>query len=276
MNATAASLLESRGMPMEIAGLKVERVTPRVPERDRAILFVHGMWGGSWMWDNWVGFFAGRGFTCYALNLRGHHGSKPVADIGRVPFADYVTDARVVAAAIGRPVLVGHSMGGLVVQKLAEVGDPPAAVLLTPAAPRGILALSTPRLFWLSLKHLREILLSRPIAPSFEEADALLFGRTPPAERRAAWERFVPESGRAAFDMAVAGVPVDAARVRCPMLVVAGRDDAITPAKTVRRVAAKYGADLRLFDGHAHMVNLEPGWETIAADVAGWLDKKMR
>src|SRR5437762_71803 len=100
-------------MPLEIAGLKVERVTPRAPARANPILFLHGMWGGSWMWDHYLGFFAGRGYTGYALNLRGHHGSKPVDDIGRVRFADYLADARAAAAAIGNPIIVGHSMGGL-------------------------------------------------------------------------------------------------------------------------------------------------------------------
>src|SRR5438046_3610394 len=108
-------------MPMEIAGLEVERVTSGAPARARPILFLHGMWGGSWMWDHYLSFFAGRGYTGYALNLRGHHGSKPVDDIGRVPFADYLAHPRAVAASIGDPIIVGHSMGGLLAQKLAEL-----------------------------------------------------------------------------------------------------------------------------------------------------------
>lgn len=261
---------------MEIAGLKVARATPRVPERPRPILLVHGMWGGSWMWDNWLGFLAARGHTCYALNLRGHHGSKPVADIGRVPFEDYVADAQGVAAALGSPVLVGHSMGGLLVQKLAELGDPPAAVLLTPAAPRGVFPLATLELLRLSLKHLPAMLRARPIVPAFAEAEALLFGRTPPAERPRLFEQLVPESGRMARDVAIKGVRVDAARVRCPMLAVAGRDDRITPASVVRKVAARYGAELRVYEGHAHLVMQEPGWEAIAGDVAAWIEKEAR
>jgi pimeloyl-ACP methyl ester carboxylesterase len=259
-------------MPIEIAGLKVERVAPRVPGRDRPILFVHGMSGGSWVWDNYLGLFAGRGFTGHALNLRGHHGSKPVPDIGRVPFADYLMDVRGVVAALGNPILVGHSMGGLIVQKLAELLDPPAVVALTPAAPRGIFPLRTLELARLSLKRLHQMLLARPIVLSFAEADALLFGRIPPAERPAVYERLVPESGRMVFDIAVRGVPVDAARVRCPMLVVAAREDRITPATMVRKIARKYGAELRVYDAHAHMVLLEPGWDEIARDVATWLD----
>ncbi len=261
---------------MEIAGLKVERAGPRVPERDRPVLFVHGMWGGAWMWDDYLGFFAGHGYTCYALNLRGHHGSKPVPDGGRVPFADHVTDARGVVAALGNPILVGHSMGGLLVQKLAELLDPPAVVALTPAAPRGILPLCTLELARLSLKHLHEMLLARPVVPSFDEAEALLFGRIPPAERRRAYERLVPESGRMTFDIAVRGVPVAAARVRSPMLVVAAREDRITPATMVRKIARKYGAELRTYDDHAHMVLLEPGWELIAGEIVSWLEKEAR
>src|SRR2546425_8142488 len=103
-----------------------------------------------------------------------------------------------------------------------------------------------------------------------------LFPYTTLFRSRTAFERLVPESGRMAFDVAVAGVPVDAARVRCPMLVVAGREDRITPARMVRKIAQKYRAELRVYDGHAHMVLLEPGWELIAREVASWLDKEVR
>src|SRR5216117_3535222 len=182
-------------MPMEIAGLEVERVTSGAPARARPILFLHGMWGGSWMWDHYLSFFAGRGYTGYALNLRGHHGSKPVDDIGRVPFADYLDDARAVAASIGDPIIVGHLMGGLLAQKLAELGDPPAVVALTPAAPRGIFPLCTLELLRVSLVHLHEFLLGRPIHPTPAEADALLFGRIPVAERRTASSGSSPSPG---------------------------------------------------------------------------------
>ena len=90
------------------------------------------------------------------------------------------------------------------------------------------------------------------------------------------FERLVPESGRMAFDVAFAGVSVDATRIRSPMLVVAAREDRITPARMVRKIARKYRAELRVYDGHAHMLLLEPGWELIAGEVATWLDKEVR
>src|SRR2546422_9011486 len=107
-------------MPMEIAGLEVERVTSGAPARARPILFLHGMWGGSRMWAHYPSFFAGRGYTGYALNLRGHHGSKPVDDTGRGPFAASLPDARAVAPSIRDPIIAGHSLGWRVAQKLAQ------------------------------------------------------------------------------------------------------------------------------------------------------------
>src|SRR3989449_1006743 len=141
--------------------------------------------------------------------------------------------------------IAGLRVGGLPAQRLAGPAAPPAVVALTPAAPRGIFPLCTLELLRVSLVHLHEFLLGRPIHPTPAEADALLFGRNPVAERRTAFERLVPQSGRMALHVAVPGVPGDAERVRGPMLVVAGREDRLTPARMVRKIAQKYRAGLR-------------------------------
>lgn len=263
-------------MTSEIAGLAVETVEPRGPARPAPVLFVHGMWGGAWMWQPYMDFFAARGWRCHALNLRGHHGSRPVSDIGRVSIHDYVADARAVAEALGVPVVLGHSMGGLLAQKLAELLPLPAVVAVTPAAPRGILALSTLELARAALRHLPEILGRRPLMPAFAEIEALELNRLPPADRLAVYARMVPESGRMTFDIAVTGLRVDPRQVRAPMLVIAGSDDRITPAPMVRRVARRYGATLREYPGFAHMLLMEPGWERIAGDIAAWLETVLR
>src|SRR5207247_2453733 len=192
-----------------------------------------------------------------ALNLRGHHGSKPVDDIGRVPFADYLDDARAVAASIGDPIIVGHSMGGLLAQKLAELGDPPAVVALTPAAPRGIFPLCTLELLRVSLVHLHEFLLGRPIHPTPAEADALLFGRIPVAERRTAFERLVPESGRMAFDVAGVG-ETEYSRA-------SNRTTRAMAVEAVRHAILDAGLTARDVDG---MLDYQGGDSTLANHVA--------
>jgi pimeloyl-ACP methyl ester carboxylesterase len=67
---------------------------------------------------------------------------------------------------------------------------------------------------------------------------------------------------------------VDATKVKCPVLVIAGSEDRITPATVVEKIAKKYepSSTYKCFENHAHWVIGEPGWQDIAGFVAEWLD----
>lgn len=272
------------------------------------ILFIHGYFGGSWYLDRYLQFFAGRGYPGYAIDLRGHHGSRPVADIGAVPFSAYVEDALEVAqwlasrrsrrrtperaAAAHRPagapearvitprrgesiarelpIVVGHSLGGLVAQKLAEAGAVRAAVLVCPAPPRGIPLVGW-RLLRRTIPHLPAIARSRPLLGDEREHAELTLNCVPAEEHAALSARLVPDSGRAARDVLL-GVPVDASRVRCPVLVVSATKDRFVPPRVARRVAAKYRAPFRAYLGRGHFLPAEPGWEVPARAIEHWLD----
>ena len=239
----------------------------------RPLLCVHGMFGGAWQFDGWLPLLADRGYEAHALNLRGHHGSRPVADLGKVSIRDYVDDALEVARALGEPVVLGHSMGGLIVQKVAEAGAARAAVLLCAAPPRGILATS-PTLIGRQLKLLPAILCSRPMRANRSDADYLMFNRTPPAAADAIFARLVLESGTAGRDLTFGVVAVDESRVRCPLLCVTASDDRFVVPRIGRALATKYAAaEHYVADGHAHMVISEPGWEKVAGRVLDWLDR---
>ena len=255
------------GESIVLGGLDVVRVPAVGRPRPASLLFVHGMWGGAWVWERWLPFFAARGWDGYALNLRGRAGARPVADIGRVP----LTDAASVARRLGAVVVVGHSMGGLVAQALAATLAPVAAVAVTPAAPRGIWPLRSAELVAATLRYAPALLRSRPLLPSRRVMTRLAFDRLPPAEREGVYARLVPESARQARDIALRGFAVDAAAVRCPMLVIAAAGDRITPPVVVRRVAQRYGATLYEYPGFGHMLPLEPRWQEVAVDVAAWL-----
>jgi pimeloyl-ACP methyl ester carboxylesterase len=256
-----------------IEGLSVAEVRPQNIHKPYSILFVHGMWGGAWIWDRYLEYFSRLGYHCYALNLRGRPGSRPVADLGKVSIRDYVEDARTIATALGNPILVGHSMGGLLVQKLAEILEPPAAVVIAPVPPQGIFAITSWPLLLATVRHSLQIFLGRSIAHGKGEAIKLMFNRLPPQEQEQVLARSVPESGRLAFDIGIRGLPVDASKVRCPFLVIGAGEDNITPPKAERKIARKYRADYREYPGFAHMIVLEPGWERVAADIAYWLDR---
>src|SRR5688572_7563837 len=64
------------------------------------VLMVHGIMGGAWYFAKWLKFLAARGYPAYALNLRGHHGSRPAENFGQVSVMDYVTDVRDAASGI--------------------------------------------------------------------------------------------------------------------------------------------------------------------------------
>jgi non-heme chloroperoxidase len=235
------------------------------------VLLIHGYGGGAWYFDRYQRFLADRGFPSYALNLRGHHGSRPVQDLGQVSVSEYVEDAQAAARHIGRPIVIGHSMGGLIAQKLAESDAVRAAVLLCAAPPRGI-SLFSWRLAKRQIKHLPALLRSRPVVGTRSDYDSLLLNRVPLQERDALAARFVAESGRAGRELSLSAVKVDERRVRCPVLVVSTSDDHFVVPRIGRRLARKYGAPYWEYAAHAHFPQYEQGWEAMAGDIVRWLE----
>ena len=258
-----------------IEDLLLERVIPAGKAKRPPLLFVHGMWGGSWYWANYLNAAAEAGWEAWAINLRGHHGSRPIPDLGRVSVLDYVQDVLDCLRRLGEVVLIGHSMGGLIAQKVAEAGGVRVAVALTSAAPRGIVALRWAVLSRM-VKYLGPIIRSRAFTSSRADADALVLNQLSPDRQAWAYDRLVPESGRAARELAFGLIGVDEARVRCPLLVVGAERDAITPAAVQRRIGRKYAADYREMVGHGHMLMLEEEWERPFQQILEWVESRTR
>ena len=235
------------------------------------VLLVHGYFASASVFGRWLPFLAARGFPAYAVNLRGRAGSGAAADLGHASIDDFVDDAAAVARHIGTPAIVGHSMGGLITQRLAARGVARAVVLIAPAPPRGIMVL-TPRVAIKQLKYLPWILTSRVVTPRREDLREIVLNRVPPAQQDALLDAMIPDSGRAGRDMSIAGVAVDRATVRCPMLVIAADDDRFIPKHIVERIAKYYRAPFVTMVGHGHMLIAEPGWEVVADAVARWLE----
>ena len=106
---------------VKIKNLALEHYLPDKEIKDKRILFVHSSGHGSWMWKNFLSYFAERGYDSWALNLRGHHLSDPVDDWEKVGVSEYLEDiAKAVDRVGGDVVLVGHSMSGLLILKYAE------------------------------------------------------------------------------------------------------------------------------------------------------------
>lgn len=250
------------------------------------LFMIHGMWGGPWTWENYRRFFENEGYDCVTPTLR-HHDMDPQEDpdprLGTTSLLDYAEDLEQEIQQLGvTPIVMGHSMGGLLAQILANRGAAKALVLLAPAPPAGIIA-QTPSViksFW-SVQTTWGFW-KKPMRQTFSEAVYSMLHLLPPDEQKETYDKFVYESGRAASEIGYwfldpnNASSVDESKVTCPVLVIVGAEDRITPASVVRQVAKKYEAvsTYKEFREHAHWVLAEPGWEEIAEYVADWLEKQ--
>lgn len=251
----------------------------------QTIVMIHGMYAGAWYWENYKNFFEQKGFECHTPTLRFHDvatDDPPHPGLGTTSLLDYAKDLEDYIRDLDqKPILMGHSMGGLIAQILGARGLARGLVLLTPASPSGINALkySVIKSFWSVLTKWG--FWRNPQRLSFETSVYAMLHLLPPEEQKTLYDRCAYESGRAAaeigfwlFDFKGAS-KVDQSKVTCPVLVVAGAEDRITPASVVRKVANKYKtvSSYKEFENHAHWVIGEPGWEEIAEYVSDWLNQ---
>ncbi|MEC7120409.1 MAG: alpha/beta hydrolase [Pseudomonadota bacterium] len=250
----------------------------------KTIVMIHGMASGGWAWDNYRSVFEAAGYTCLTPMLPLHDvdpHAEPNPALGQLSLLDYAKSLeQLISSLPERPILMGHSMGGLLAQILAARGLASAAVLITSAPPAGILALkpSVLRTFFPIVSRWK--FWEQPFRFSQASAEFGILGRLSPAQRAAEFAKFVPESGRAAFEIGYwpfdrrRASHIDAKDVTCPMLVIGATEDQITPASVVRQIAEKYPtASYRQYNQHAHMIMIEAGWQTVAQDVLHWVNQ---
>lgn len=251
------------------------------------VLFVHGAFCGGWAWDGFRARFEAAGFDCHTPDLR-HHGPsarrKAPAALGTTSLLDYLSDLLDIYDALPEPpVLVGHSMGGLLAQMIAARRAPRAAVLLAPSAPWGVLPSTNFELASAGGLFLAGQFWNTPIKPRFWIAAAHALDRMDEKTRSETFAQFVPESGLAMFEVlhwmwdVKRASTVYARDVECPVLCLAGTSDRVTPPRTVRRVAMRYSrrADYAEMRAMSHWLMGEPGWESVAEKTLDWLGRAL-
>jgi pimeloyl-ACP methyl ester carboxylesterase len=257
--------------------MKLEMISkyPVESQHPTPILFIHGMFHGAWCWDvHFLDYFAQHGFAAHAVNLRGHGNSEGGAALRWTRIADFVED---LAHAVGQlprsPVLVGHSMGGFVIQKYLGEHDAPGAVLLSSPPPSGLLptALRIARRHPLAFARVNLTLSLLPVIATPELAREAFFSADfPDGELLAYWKQMQDESYMALVDMVALDRP-DPARVKAPMLVLgAARDNMLKP-REIEATARAYHTQAHIIPDVAHNSMLEQHWENVAEKILAWL-----
>jgi len=262
--------------------------SPRNP-----IVFVHGLWLHAESWNNWVEFFRQNGYQATAASWPGdsdtaeatRKNAGALAGYGVGEIADHI--AKQLAAFDRRPILIGHSFGGLLVQNLLGRNLAAAGIAIDPAPIKGV-----PELPVAALRSAFPVL-SNPL--NFKRAVALTehqfrFGFTnavPEQEAKELYAKYaIPAPGRPLFQAATATFnPNSATKVnvanatRGPLLLVSGERDNTVPPVLVRSALRAYSkspavTELKEFSGRGHSLTIDSGWRELAEYSLAWLKAK--
>jgi len=249
------------------------------------VLFVHGMFVTQHCWDDWVTFFSDRGYSCsvpaWPLKeerpdvLRRKH--PDIKGEGHVTLARVIAHYEQILKAMPQPpILIGHSMGGLIVQILLNKGYGCSGVAIDSAPPLGVmpLQLSFFRANWPIFNPFsspfKPVLLTRS---QFQYAFATTLDGE---DLDRAYESCVPQSRLVGLGALTLLAKIDFKRKTKPLLIIAGGKDQIIPARLNAANAKKYASapsrtDFKLFPEKTHYLIEDKGWEEIAEYVLDWL-----
>lgn len=250
------------------------------------VMLIHGMWSRPPIWDNFRTFFEGRGYRVVVPVLRHHTiepGDTPNPELAVTSLADYADDlAKTIRKLDRKPLVVGHSMGGLLAQMLAARNLTLAVVALAPAQCAGTFNFDL-RSSWIFRREFTTFGFWRQLhLPTFSAMRYSMLNRMPENEARQIHDMLIPESGRTLLEIGWwffdrrRTTWINPADIRCPMLFLTGTADRLTPLWLTKRVAKRYEdrALVEALKNHSHWLPGEPGWEIIAARAAHFFEEE--
>ncbi len=244
------------------------------------LLFVHGACGGAWIWDeHFLPYFAAQGYEAHALSLRGHGGSGRKGYSHLTGLADYVSDLNEAVHRLGvTPILVGHSLGGVIIQKWLNHYEARGAVLMGSGPPHGMLPSTLGMLLRNPVLAMQSGLaqLAGPWAVSATATRKMLFFDDVP--KTAVQRHFTRSSGeslRVGLELLWPNFPGPTWNREMPILVLgAGKDFFISPTM-VEATARVYGTRAEIIPDLGHAMMLEPGWQVVADHILRWLERTL-
>lgn len=252
----------------------------------KTIVFIHGMFQNPKSWGNWVDFFSQRGYNCLAPAWPLHEGEpahlrqNPPAGLGKLELNDIVSEMESLILSQGtKPIVIGHSVGGLIVQLLANRGLIALGVPIDSVAPNGMLDFDW-GFFKNSMTIANPLKGDEPIYTDLETFHASFANTLSEEEVRVAFEQYATHDSRNVLRdcMGEAGkVDLDVPHV--PLLFIAGEKDQIIPASLAEKNARAYTdqsstIDFKEFSNRSHFICGEPGWQEVAEYIYNWLQKQ--
>lgn len=242
------------------------------------LLFVHGGYVDSSCWQHhFIPFFQRHGYNCYAVDLAGHgasDGSERIDDFG---IDDYAADVAYAMDQISEPtIVIGHSMGTMVLDRYLEQGEALAAALLSPVPPTGTLpsAIGLTTRFPGFLQAIEKVLKGQRSDEIEEVLTRAYFAKDMSVqEARRFMEIVVPESQKAIAEMATVLMQRPKSRPKLPVLVMGGEEDAVFSSSMLYFSAVPWRAEVRRLPNLGHVLMLDTQWESAADTLLEWIEK---
>lgn len=266
---TTLQIDDGNGPALQMLHARADR--PDAP----AMLLVHGAYTSAQCWaPTFMPYFRSRGYDVYAVSLRGHGASEGKSSLDVAGLSDYLDDIQRAACRIGRlPVLVGSSMGGLLVQRWLAAGRAAkAAVLIGSVPPSGLsaaamqMAFSNPQAF----AELAKLAIAGRVNPRLMG----LLSANPLEDRllKPFYRELGRESTRAMWESTWAPM-VGWINSRCPVLAVHGEEDRMVPVESLRTMSTRLNAEVVRLPGVGHLPMIDNEWAKAAEVIDGWLQK---
>ena len=250
------------------------------------ILFITGAFVGNNCWDAWQTYFASQGYKTIAPpwphksgtaeDLRNSHPNAEIASNDLASLTAYFSN--IAAQLSGETILIGHSIGGLIVQLLLHKGIGSAGVAIHSVPPRGILTFkpSFLRAGWKALGFFTSLKTSYLI--SFETwRYGFVNGMGYEVQKDTYYRYAIPESKRVVRDTLSSAASIDFSQPHPPLLLIAGDEDHSIPASLNYKNYKKYDPDkgmvgFKKFSGTNHFILVHPGWKEVANYIIHWLN----
>lgn len=245
---------------------------PAKRTHETPILFQHGAWHGAWCWQLWMDYFTSLGYETHAISLPAHgNSSKKKGNVNFYSFGEYVnTLAEQIEGISPKPVVVGHSLGGAIVQKYLENHQLPGAVLLATLPSGGML----PMTMRLLQRHPRSTLAGFLKFDSYnwlntpELAHDLFLNPDTSVDVVAFQKQLVSETLQ---NLSLLMPFANANPVPTPVFVIGAEKDIIFTVDEQQETARKYNAKLAIIENQAHNLMMESAWKQVADLMDGWI-----
>ena len=253
--------------------------------KTKTIVFIHGLFVNPKSWNEWKAYFEAKGYTCYAPANPSHEGDPAILrknidqNLSQVDFEDVVNNLiKFIDTLPEKPIIIGHSMGGLVVQKLISLNKAQAGICIDGASPVGII--TTKWSFWKSnfpvINFLKGNSVFIPTKKWFHYTFCNTMTRV--ESDKVFEELVVPESRNIPRGTLKSFAKIDFKKPHNPLLIIAGEKDHIVPASLNRKNFNAYKdknsvIEFKEFKGRGHFICGDKNWQEVADYAANWIEK---